>query len=106
MDGVIKSDIHYQEHDGQLTHVTSQPTENLILDRNAELRKAPGVISDLGSKSNGGAWGRQLASIPFIAYEKAIRDGYALNSKDKEHAGLEMHRFLKSETGQQCLVRG
>ena len=106
MDGVIKSKFHYDNHDDTITHETSQPTENLILDRNAELRKSPGAIRDLGKNSEGGTWGRQVASIPFIMYEKAIRDGYQLNSKDKDHAGKEMHRYLASEEGRTCLVQG
>ena len=31
MDNVIKSDVHYQEHTGVITHVTSQPTEGLTV---------------------------------------------------------------------------
>lgn len=106
MDSVIKSEVHYQEHDGVLTHKTSQPTEGIILDRNAELRKNAGAIRDLGKGSEGGTWGRQVASIPFITYEKAIRDGFQLNSKDKDHAGREMHRFLSTPEGQMCKVQG
>ena len=106
MDGVIKSDVHFQEHTGELTHITSQPTEDLILDRNAELRKNEGVIQDLGSQGSGGSWGRQVASIPFIMYEKAIRDGFELSHKNQEHAGKEMMRFLATEEGKTCLVTG
>lgn len=105
MDSVIKSEVHYQEHTNTLTHKTTQPTENLILDRNAELRKNPGVIRDLGQGQSGGTWGRQVASIPFILFEKAIRDGYKLNSKDQKLAASEMHRFLQSAEGKTCLVR-
>ncbi len=66
MDSVIRSKIHYQEHDGELTHETSQPSEGIILDRNAELRKNAGSLRDLGAGQEGGAWGRQVATIPFI----------------------------------------
>jgi len=103
MDEVIRSDIHYQEHTGVLTHKTSQPTENLILERNAELRKNPGVIQDLG-KQSGGTFGRQVASIPFIMYEKAIRDGYEINAGDAEYRQKELFRYLQSEEGKKCLV--
>lgn len=106
MEDIIKSEIFYQEHTGELVHKTSQPTENIILDRNAELRKNTGSIKDLGAGQEGGSWGRQVASIPFIVYEKAIRDGFSLNSKDQKFAGLEMNRFLQSEEGKKCLVRG
>lgn len=103
MDEVIRSDIHYQEHTGVITHKTTQPSEDLILQRNAELRKNPGVIQDLG-KQSGGTFGRQVASIPFIMYEKAIRDGYGLNSGDAEYRQKELFRYLQSEEGKTCLV--
>jgi hypothetical protein len=106
MDEVIRSDVHYQEHTGVLTHKTSQPTEDLILQRNAELRKNPGVIQDLGAQGPGGTWGRNLASIPFIMFEKAKRDGYELSHPDKEHRSNELFRFLQSEEGKKCLVQG
>ena len=106
MDEVIKSEMHYQDHTGVLTHKTSQPSEKIILDRNAEMRKNPGMIRGLGEGQEGGQWGKQLASIPMITYEKAKRDGYDLNSKDQKFAGLEMHRFLQSPEGRACLVQG
>ena len=105
MDSVIRSDIHYQEHTGVITHKTSQPSEELILKRNRELRRNEGVIRDLGAQSDG-TWGRQVASIPFIRFEKAIRDGYQLQHKDAEFAGKEMNRFLRSDEGRACLVIG
>lgn len=106
MDKVIRSDVHYQEHTGVLTHKTTQPTEDLILNRNAELRKNPGVIQDLGAQSKGDTWGRAVASIPFIMYEKAIRDGYDLNCKDAQIRSKEVTRYLKSEEGKKCLLQG
>lgn len=105
MDSVIKSEIHYQEHTNTITHKTSQPTEKIILERNAELRKNPGVIQDLG-KQSGESFGRMVASIPFIMYEKAMRDGYELNHKDTKIASQEMTRFLKSTEGRMCLIQG
>lgn len=104
MDEVIRSDIHYQEHTGVLTHKTTQPTEDIILTRNAELRKNPGVIQDLG-KQSGESWGRMLCSVPFIMYEKAIRDGYELDATDKQFRSDELFRYLKSEEGKKCLVQ-
>lgn len=106
MDEVLRSDVHYQEHDGTLTHKLTQPTEDLILDRNAELRRNPGAIRDLGSQSEGGTWGRQVASIPFIIFEQAKRDGFDLSNKDQEIAGREMNRFLQTPMGKACLVQG
>ena len=105
-DEVFKSTLHYQEHEDVLYHQTSQPSENLILSRNAELRKNPGVIKDLGAGKEGGTWGRQVATIPLIMLEKAKRNGYDLFSKDAKHASNEMFRFLQSEDGKKCLVQG
>jgi len=106
MTDVIKSEVLYQNHTDEIIHKTSQPTEGLILDRNSELRKSKGAIRDLGAGQEGGTWGRQVASIPFIIFEKAIRDGYQLNAKDQALAGLEMNRFLQSDDGKKCLVQG
>jgi len=100
MDALV-SKLHFQPHTGITTNEVSQPTEQLILDRNKDLRNNKGVINDLGGKN---PWGRQLASIPFIIFEKAIRQGFKLNSLDKDEAGLEMHRFLKTPMGKSCLV--
>jgi hypothetical protein len=102
---VFTSKFHFQEHDGQLTRVLDQPTRGLILERNAELRKNPGAILDLGSQS-GGTFGRQIASIPEITFYEAMAAGYDLMSKDKETSAREMNRFLRSPEGKACLVQG
>jgi len=86
-------------------HRLTQPTENIILRRNAELRKNPGVIHDLGAQGSDGVWGRQIASIPEIMYHKAIRDGYQLNCGDKDISSRDLFRFLQTEDGKKCLVR-
>jgi len=106
MDEVFKSDVHYQDHTDVLTHKLSQPTEQVILDRNTRLRNNPGVIQDLGAQSEGGSWGRQIASIPLIIFEKAVREGYDLKCQDQKVAGLEMNRFLQTPEGKACLVQG
>ena len=106
MNDVIRSDIHYDEGTSVLTHKTTQPTEDLIFQRNAELRKNPGVIQDLGAQDGKGTWGRMLASIPFIIFEKAKRDGFELSHSDKDHRSSELFRFLQTEDGKKCLVQG
>ena len=98
MDEVFKSELVYQPHEDKLYRKLTQPTEGVILSRNAELRKNPGALNDL-------SFGRQVASIPFNIYEKAIRDGYQLNCSDAEIRQKEMFRFLNSETGKTCLIR-
>ena len=97
MDEVIKSQFHFQEHTGELTHVRTQPTENLILTQNAEMRK-DNILGDL-------SFGRQVASIPFVLWEAGIRAGYAMNSPDPEISQREIFRFLKSDMGKPCMVR-
>ena len=97
VDEVFKSEFLVSEHTGELAHRLSQPTEDLILSSNAELRKNKGAIRDL-------SFGRQVASIPLIMWEKAILDGYQLNCKDKPTREREMNRFLRSEDGKKCLV--
>ena len=106
MDEVLRSDIHYQEHTGVLTHKLTQPTEQLILDRNANLRNTPGALRDLGEGQEGGAWGRMVASIPFIIFEQAKRDGFDLSCKDQEIAGREMNRLIQTPAGMACRVQG
>jgi len=106
MDEVFRSEVHFQEHTGILTHKLTQPSESLILDRNARLRNSPGVLKDLGHESEGGSWGRMLASIPLIIYEQAQRDGFQLNCKDNEIASNELNRFLRTPEGRACMVQG
>lgn len=94
---VIRSRFVFQPSEGKLYHERTQPTERLILERNAELRK-DNALRDL-------SFGRQVASIPFIMWEEAIRNGYDLANPDGEIAGREIHRYLQSEKGKLCLVR-
>ena len=102
-DGVIKSDFH--SHIDEVAHVRTQPTEDIILARNAELRKNPGVIMDLGARCDEGTWGRLVASIPFNMFEKAQRDGYDIVNRDAEISAKEMARYLQSTEGKMCLVQ-
>lgn len=104
MDEVFRSNIVYQDHSDELFHEVTQPSEDLILERNKELRKNPGVIRDLGAQGPGGTWGRSVAVIPFITLEWAKRNGYELDSGDAEHRSKELFRFLRSEKGKECLI--
>ena len=105
MNGVIRSDVHYQEHSQTLTHVTTQPTEDLILARNAELRKNPGSLHDLGAQS-GESFGRCCATIPMIGLEWAKRNGFDIHNRDSKIASAEIHRFLTTtDYGRSCLIQ-
>lgn len=97
MSKVIRSQLLYQPHTNQLLHRQSQPSENLILERNQELRK-DNALGDL-------SFGRQVASIPFIIWEEAIRNGFDLANPNGEIAGKEIARFLRTEKGKTCMVR-
>ena len=87
-----------------LTRLPSPQKASFLI--NAELRKNAGSLRDLGAGQKGGAWGRQVATIPFITYDWALRNNFDLNSTDKAHAGLEMNRFLSTPEGKACLVQG
>ena len=103
-DGQFTTEWRYQEHDGTLTRIYDQPSATRILERNAELRKNPGAILDLGAQS-GGTFGRQIASIPEIVFYEALHTGYDLLNSDKVIAEREMNRFLRSGIGKACLVQ-
>ena len=104
-EGPISQEFHYQPHTGVLTGIQKQATEDIILARNAELRKNPGALRDLGQGEEGGSWGRQLASIPFIMFERAKRDGFDLANTDAKFAAKEMRRYLATPEGQMCMVQ-
>ena len=106
MDEVFRSDMHYQEHTGVLTHKLTQPNEQAILDDNARMRSCDGLLNDLGQNSEGGSWGRWVAQVPDIMIEQAKRDGFDLDCKDPQIAGQEMNRFLQTPAGKSCLVQG
>lgn len=97
MDSVIRSRIHWSPHDEVLTHITDQPTEGLILQRNKELRDHD-LLGDL-------SFGRQVACIPFSIWEEAQRMGFDVANPDGEFAGKEINRFLQTPKGQLCLTR-
>jgi hypothetical protein len=101
-DGVIKSE--FLTHIDEIAHKQTQPSEDLILARNAELRKNPGVIYKLGEQE-GHIWGEMVASIPMNMFEKAVRDGYALNSQDPDIAATAMANYLLTPEGKACLVK-
>ena len=93
---VIKSEIIAEGT--TLHHRRTQPTEDLILARNEQIRNSPGTLRDL-------SFGRQVASIPFNMWEAAVRAGFDLNCPDSDIAGKEMMRYLRSEEGKTCMVQ-
>jgi len=102
MTGVLKSEFH-MDNDMKLVHTITQPTEDIILARNARLRNNPGAIRDLGAQS-GETWGRQIASIPENLLLWASRNGYDIYNKDADIRSKEIFRFLQSDKGKPCLI--
>lgn len=103
--GIIKSEFHYQPCTEQVTHRTTQPTEDIILKRNQEVRNSGLKLEfGVGDGAEGGMWGRALCSVPFIKWEAAKRAGFDLDCPDQEIADRELMRFLKTEEGRKCLV--
>lgn len=103
-DVVLASHINI-DNDGVATHVITQPTEDIILERNKQLRQNPAALRDLGQGSEGGSWGRLVATIPENLLIWASRNGYDVFCKDNDISSKELFRFLQSEKGQACLVR-
>lgn len=94
----IMSQFLYCDHTGEIAHRRTQPNEDLILEHNKRLRNEPEAFA----KND---YFHQIASIPLIIWEKAIRDGYDLTCPDKEIADKELMRFLRSTEGRICMVR-
>lgn len=61
-DGLYLEEYRVCAHEGKIYRRLSQPDRDLILKRNAELRKNPGVIRDL-------SFARHTFSIPKIDFE-------------------------------------
>lgn len=74
-DEVFKAE--YEVQGDKLVRALTQPSENLILERNSELRKNPGVMRDL-------SFGRLLATIPFNDIEALRRKYPVLKFGDAE----------------------
>ena len=96
-DEVFKSEFH-QSSDGKLTRVLSQPSEEIILNRNKELRKNPGAIKDL-------SFGRMVGSIPLNDWEMLCRKYPALTRGDSKQMQAQLMKILNSEEGKKYLVQ-
>jgi hypothetical protein len=103
VDGLFISE--FIEHGSELAHKLTQPTEDVILERNRRLRNNPGAINDLGKGKEGGTWGRWVASIPELNYNAAIKAGYELDAKDPKRRSAEITRFLATPIGRACLIQ-
>ena len=95
-DEVFKSD--YVRVGDTVKRRLSQPTESLILERNAELRKDPGAIKDL-------EFGRWVGTIPLNDYEALCRKYPELSAGDGKQRQECLLKILNSEEGRKYLVQ-
>lgn len=75
------------DSDGKARSKVVQPTRNLILDNNAELRKNPGAVKTL-------SFMKLAATVPLEDWWNALRRDPELNAPDKEIREKAMQRFL------------
>ena len=98
-DGLIVNEFYHDAHDETMHVRQTQPTEQLILDRNAELRRNKGALKDL-SGPDGKKWGGMTASIPVIMYDKVMKAG-KYNLQDDG----DLNKWLReTPEGRSCLV--
>ncbi len=96
LDEVFKTEFKY---DGEKLHrKLTQPTEELILERNKQLRNNQEVQRDL-------TFGRQVASIPFNDYEALKRKYPELAKGDSQQRQKTLLRILNSSEGKKYLIR-
>jgi len=104
MDVKIKQDgftsrLTYCEATGEVLHELVQDDRDIILARNAELRKNPDAVRDL-------SFGRLLASVPNEDWEWFLRQNKGFYQMPKEERDKRLMAFLKTtERGKASMVR-
>ena len=89
----------FKEEEGKLYRILTQPTEDLILERNKQLRNNPGSLKDL-------EFGRQVASIPFNIWEKWRREYPELTQGDAAQRKQCILSLINgTELGRACKVQ-
>lgn len=89
VEGEYKLDYKVCPHENKVYRQMTQPSADLILARNAELRKNPGVINDL-------SFGRYHLSIPLNDFEMLRRKHPELRSSDNSVRTAWYKKFIKS----------
>ena len=95
-DGVLFADWRMQG--GELVRRIRQPSEDRILDRNAELRKNPGALRELSFA------GLEL-TIPELHYLRLIQERPDLHSSDAETKTRAWRAFIASSDADPYRVR-
>lgn len=88
-DDVWLSQYRVCPHEQKLYRKLTQPTRNLILNRNAELRKCPGAVKDMG-------FARQSLSIPVEDYEMLKKKYPVLVNGSNAERTKFYKKFIKS----------
>jgi hypothetical protein len=98
-DGLWLERFRWQPSEGVLYRELSQPSRDLILQRNAELRKQPGALRDL-------SFGRLALTIPLEDLD-ALRAKYPdLASRDAGIRSAAWKRFIASAESKPYRVKG
>lgn len=87
-DGVLERHIEI-DSDGQARSKLHQPTRDMILDNNAELRKNPGAIRPLSFMG-------LACTIPLEDWWNLVRKYPDLNATNSDQREIAMQKFLRS----------
>jgi len=85
-DGLFKTRSIFQPHENKLYVEKTQLNENLILRSNAEKQKMEQRKME---------WGRQVASIPHILYDKWCREHPEMRSSDKQIRSAKLLQLIR-----------
>lgn len=97
-DGVLVSEYKTQPHEGILYRNMTQPTRDLILARNAEMRKDPSVIRDL-------TFGRHYLRIPVLDFEMLKKKYPILAKGSNDEIKKFYHWFIRQSESEIYRVR-
>lgn len=86
-DGLFQTKSVFQPHENRLYVEKTQLNEKLILAENAARQKMEQRKME---------WGRQVASIPHILYDKWCRENPELRSKDKEIRSKKLLELIRA----------
>jgi hypothetical protein len=85
-DGLFRTKVKFQPHEGKLYAEKTQLNESAILAGNAIKRAMDQTPLE---------WGRQIASIPQIMYDKWCREHPELLSKDKQIRSMKLLALIR-----------
>jgi hypothetical protein len=85
-DGLFRTRVKFQPHEGKLYAEKTQLNESAILADNAIKRAMDQRPLE---------WGRQIASIPQIMYDKWLREHPELRSNDKQIRSMKLLALIR-----------